>query len=76
MSARDELRREMTHNHLYMTDEDADELIDAYAHQLAETIRASRDETRGAVQATKVMDFAAGLIDPYERPANSEEKAR
>lgn len=29
MSARDELRREMVHNHLYMTDERADELIDA-----------------------------------------------
>jgi hypothetical protein len=43
--------------------------IDAYAHQLAEQIRASRAETRGAVQATKVMDFAADLIGPKaQRP--------
>ncbi|MFF9271132.1 hypothetical protein EF919_18195 [Streptomyces sp. WAC02707] len=39
MSARDALLREMTHNHLYMTDEDADELIDAFAHELAEEQR-------------------------------------
>jgi hypothetical protein len=38
--------------------------IDAYAHHLAERIRSTREETRGAVQATKVMDFAADLIDP------------
>ncbi|MFF8901678.1 hypothetical protein ACF082_29825 [Streptomyces lydicus] len=29
MSAREELHHEMVHNHLYMTDERADELIDA-----------------------------------------------
>lgn len=29
MTARDELLREMTHNHLYMTDERAAELLDA-----------------------------------------------
>lgn len=29
MTARDELRREMVHYHLYMTDDRADELIDA-----------------------------------------------
>jgi hypothetical protein len=48
-------------------DVDEDEMaraIDAYAHHLAERIRVSRDETRGATQATKVMDFAADLIDP------------
>ena len=38
--------------------------IDAYAHHLAERIRATRDDTKGAVQATKVMDFAADLIEP------------
>jgi hypothetical protein len=38
--------------------------IDAYAHQLAEKIRSFRDDTKGATQATKVMDFAADLIDP------------
>jgi hypothetical protein len=54
---------------LAMRHEDVDEAemaraIDAYAHHLAERIRASRDETRGATQAGKVMDFAADLIDP------------
>lgn len=39
MSARDELLREMTHNHLYMTDERANELLDAFAHELAEQQR-------------------------------------
>lgn len=29
MTARDDLLREMTHNHLYMTDERAEELVDA-----------------------------------------------
>lgn len=38
--------------------------VDSYAYHLAERIRSSRDDTRGAVQATKVMDFAADLIDP------------
>ena len=48
-------------------DVDEDEMaraIDAYAHHLAERIRATRDDTKGAVQATKVMDYAADLIDP------------
>lgn len=54
---------------LAMRHEDVDEgemarAIDAYAHHLAERIRATRDDTKGAVQATKVMDFAADLIDP------------
>ncbi|MFZ3473111.1 hypothetical protein ACODT3_10745 [Streptomyces sp. 4.24] len=34
MTARDELLREMTHNHLYMTDERAEELINAFAREL------------------------------------------
>ncbi|CAM5508827.1 hypothetical protein [Streptomyces aurantiogriseus] len=39
MSARDELLREMVHNHLYMTDERATELLDAYrAEVLAKAI--------------------------------------
>lgn len=29
MTARDDLLREMTHNHLYMTDERAEQLVDA-----------------------------------------------
>ncbi|WP_060886219.1 hypothetical protein [Streptomyces caniscabiei] len=35
-----------------------------HAQELAGKIRAHRDSTRGAVQATKVMDFAADLIWP------------
>lgn len=35
-----------------------------FAQELAGKIRAHRDSTRGAVQATKVMDFAADLISP------------
>lgn len=50
-------------------DVDEDEMtaaISAYAHHLADRIRANRDDTKGAVQATKVMDFAASLIDPQK----------
>jgi hypothetical protein len=54
---------------LALRHEDVDEgemarAIDTYAHHLAERIRCTRDDTKGAVQATKVMDFAADLIDP------------
>ncbi|WP_020135095.1 hypothetical protein [Streptomyces sp. 351MFTsu5.1] len=35
-----------------------------FAQELAGKIRAHRDHTRGATQATKVMDFAAELISP------------
>lgn len=48
-------------------DVSADEMaraVDAYAHHLADRIRSTRDDTKGAVQATKVMDYAADLIDP------------
>lgn len=44
---------------------DAQRRVDVFAHELAEKIRLCRDETRGAVQATKVVDFCADLIDPY-----------
>jgi hypothetical protein len=52
-------------------DVDEDEMraaIDAYAHHLADQIRATREDTKGAVQATKVMDYAAALIDPAVKP--------
>lgn len=39
------------------------EIQDAHAHKLAEKIRRGWDETRGATQASKVMAFAADLID-------------
>ncbi|MFE2965539.1 hypothetical protein ACFXKC_18035 [Streptomyces sp. NPDC059340] len=50
--------------HEDIEEDDMARAVDAYAHHLADVIRASRDETRGATQATKVMDFAADLIDP------------
>lgn len=52
-------------------DVDEDEMaaaINAYAHHLAERIRSMKDDTRGAVQATKVMEYAASLIDPETKP--------
>ncbi|MDT0387858.1 hypothetical protein [Streptomyces dubilierae] len=41
--------------------------IDAYAHHLAERIRASRDHARGATSGTAIVDFAADLIDPQTK---------
>ena len=75
MTARDELRREMTHNHLYMTDERADELINAYAHQLAEQIRAAAFAEDGPAMKWDWWDAAtipascADLIDPEAQHA-------
>lgn len=66
MSAKDRLWE------LYQTPDSASafgEALDDFAYELAEKIRAHRDHTRGAVQATKVMDFAADLIDPHARHA-------
>lgn len=46
MTARDELLREMTHNHLYMTDERAEELLDA---AITEALTDPRQHDRVAV---------------------------
>ena len=40
------------------------EALDRHARELAEQIRKGWDETFGATQASKVMEFAADLIDP------------
>ncbi|MFJ7269408.1 hypothetical protein ACIQV3_22650 [Streptomyces sp. NPDC099050] len=65
MTARDDLLREMTHNHLYMTDERAEELVAAYAHELAEQIRA-HDYDPGEVGPVHLaFQEAAELIDPF-----------
>ncbi|MEU6597839.1 hypothetical protein [Streptomyces flaveolus] len=64
MSARDELLREMTHNHLYMTNERANELIDAYTHELAERIR-QMDTDPGT-------HWAADHIDPLKQQGETE----
>lgn len=72
MSARDELRREMVHYHLYMTDERADELIDAFAHELAEQQRRwAVDDDIGDSRAPEYGSYenvlnAADLIDPHK----------
>lgn len=81
MSARDELLREMTHNHLYMTDERANELIHAFAHELAEEIRKERDAMREESKDPRIgvtqdmldgMSYAADMIDPHPARPNEE----
>lgn len=83
MSARETLRQEMTRNHLYMTDEQADELINAFAHELAEQQRmwaldyvgdgdnSSYDHT---YDITLGANLAADLIDPYAGPVHPDEE--
>ncbi|NEA52439.1 hypothetical protein [Streptomyces sp. SID10815] len=46
MTARDELRREMVHNHLYMTEDRADELIGAVLAEVAATANAKIQAVR------------------------------
>jgi hypothetical protein len=66
MSAREELYALAA----WGDDRTANEKIDAYRAEVlreaAEKIRRGWDETRGATQASKVMAFAADLIDPGE----------
>lgn len=57
MTAREELRREMVHNHLYMTEDRADELIDATLQE-AEQQRESEAPTVPAA-ALKLLRFVA-----------------
>lgn len=47
-----------------LTEVAIDGVLHRHAHELAEKIRLHKDEARGAVQATKVVDFCADLIDP------------
>lgn len=72
MNARDELLREMVHNHLYMTDERATELLDAYRTEvLAEVttwlVKKAR-EFRAAGETVQA-DTAAALASKIERGA-------
>lgn len=62
--ARDPRAHLLAMRHEDVSEDEMAGAIDTYAHHLAERIRATRDETRGAVQAGKVMDYAADLIDP------------
>jgi hypothetical protein len=72
MSARDELLREMTHNHLYMTDDRANELVDAllaeHARKLAERLRNVHGSGEGDAwnwwDAADIPAACADLIDP------------
>jgi hypothetical protein len=69
MSARADLLREMTHNHLYMDDERANELIDAFAHELAERLRNVHGSGEGDAwnwwDAADIPAACADLIDPH-----------
>lgn len=67
MSARDELRREMTHNHLYMTDERADELIDDLLHETAGRLR---ERGNSAMEAADAQGGRTTPSDPkYDKAA-------
>ena len=74
MSARAELLREMTHNHLYMDDERANALIDAFAHELAEQQRAALEYGPGADWDYKTGRSLADLIDPSAGPVRPDEE--
>ncbi|MEU6058014.1 hypothetical protein [Streptomyces sp. NPDC047097] len=58
MTAREDLRREMTHNHLYMTEERADELIDAALAEAAAATPGARPLAVGDV----IHGFAYGAF--------------
>lgn len=63
---RADLVREMTHQHLYMTEERAGELIDAHEHALANRLRAQARILRQGFMTDAATQFekAADLIDP------------
>lgn len=61
MTARDELRREMVHNHLYMTEERADELINALLAEAANRVRPV--EHRGRTICVECSAWADGSTD-------------
>ncbi|MFE9850357.1 hypothetical protein ACFYPN_16305 [Streptomyces sp. NPDC005576] len=67
MTARDELRQEMVRNHLYMTEERADELIDA-ALQEAEHSRAADGPPMVPAAALQLLRFMAERC--YKRGIN------
>ena len=67
MTAREDLIYEMTHNHLYMDDDQANAKVDAFAHELAEQIRKAvkRGHSDWYESAREGgMREAADLIDP------------
>jgi hypothetical protein len=74
MSARAELLREMTHNHLYMDDERAAELVDAFARELAEEQRAYAREC-GLTLVDGAYVSLGDVIDLIDPSAGSETPA-
>jgi len=75
MSARDRLTEQLRNPGLVgLDEEEAVELIDAFAHELAGEIREERDAMREEKKDPRIaitedslggMDYAASLIDPY-----------
>ncbi|MFJ3601933.1 hypothetical protein ACIPVA_03960 [Streptomyces anulatus] len=65
MTAQDELRREMVHNHLYMTEERADELINALLAEAANRVRTLHRavEHRGRTICVECSAWADGSTD-------------
>ncbi|MEU0018009.1 hypothetical protein ABZ173_10100 [Streptomyces rochei] len=53
--------------HEDVTEDEMARAIDAYAHHLAQRIRATRDEVRSGAQPLAVLDYVADLIDPKAR---------
>lgn len=64
MTARDELLREMTHNHLYMTDERADELLDA---AITEALTDPSQHTRVAAILQREARINPGWLRDFRR---------
>ena len=67
MSARDELLREMTHNHLYMDDERANELVDAAIHEAIDRARRGvtvLEEHVGGFQYSRDVREILDIVDP------------
>ncbi|MFD3827695.1 hypothetical protein [Streptomyces sp. NPDC058621] len=64
MTARDDLLREMTHNHLYMTDERAEELVDA---AIAETLTDPRHHERVAAILRREARINPGWLAKFVR---------
>lgn len=68
-TARDRLLREMTHHHLYMDDDRANELIDDYARELAAEIRERAQFLAG--DPTFVGANGQGFIDGMREGADT-----
>lgn len=68
MTARDRLIHEMTHNHLYMTDERAAELVDDLLHEEAVKQRNWDAEAEGYTDPQMAVYAVADSMDPKAQP--------